>query len=139
MKRLCAVLVFALLTLGLFSGCAPRRLAFEPKPEDKLVDKEKFALIDYVRGFVLCSKRLKLTAEERKVIQSTDPVIRIHYTAPKTGKMSMRWDLSRERHLLAFCQGPLLTSKNPSDWKVTVITGKRSAGAAAPSRYGLED
>lgn len=139
MRCLCAVLFLALFSSGLFSGCAPRRVSFEPKPEDKLVDKEKFALIDYVRGFVLSSKRLKLTAEERKVIQSTDPVIRIHYTAPKTGKMNMRWDLPRERHLLAFCQGPLLTSKNPSDWKVTVITGKRNAGAAAPSLYGLED
>ena len=139
MKRFAAVLLSGIAFLGLFSGCTSPRMSFDPKPEDKLVDKEKFALIDYVRGFVLSSKRLKLTPAERKVIESTDPIIRIHYTAPKTGKMHMSWDLPRERHLLAFCQGPLLTSQNPSDWKITVVTGKRSGGAAAPSQYGLED
>ena len=139
MKHWSSVMWIVVVSLFLFGGCASPRMSFDPKPEDKLVDKEKFALIDYVRGFVLSSKRLRLTPEERKVIESTDPQIRIHYTAPKTGKMHMSWELPRERHLLAFCQGPLLTSQNPTDWKITVVTGKRSGGAAAPSQYGLED
>lgn len=139
MRRLIFALLLIPASLCFFGGCSQPRMSFDPKPEDKLVDKEKFALIDYVRGFVLSSKRLKLTPDERKVIESTDPFIRIHYTAPKTGKMNMSWDLPRERHLLAFCQGPLLTSKNPSDWKITIVTGKRNTGAAPPSKYGLED
>ena len=60
MKRWSSVMWIGVVSLFLFGGCASPRMSFDPKPEDKLVDKEKFALIDYVRGFVLSSKRLRL-------------------------------------------------------------------------------
>ena len=136
MKRFLIPLA-AVSALVLFEGCSHSRLSFDPKPEDRLAEKEKFALFDYVRGFVLSSKRLKLSQEERKTIQSTDPEIRIFYTAPKEGRMHMYWELPRERRLIAFTEGPLQTPRNPSNWRISIVTGKRNANAGMPKDYGM--
>ena len=60
MKRI--ALCFLLVAVGFgLASCARERLSFEPTEAERLTQKEKFALIDYVRGFVLSSKKLKLT------------------------------------------------------------------------------
>lgn len=130
---------FLLLAAGLcVSSCTRPRMSFEPTEAEKLTQKEKFALIDYVRGFVLSSHRLKLTAEEKEIIRKTDPRVRIHYTAPKEGRLNIIWEFKAGRTLSALCTGPLQTRNNPTDWQINITSGKR-INAEDPELYGITD
>ena len=137
MKRI--ALCFLLVAVGFgMASCARERLSFEPTEAERLTQKEKFALIDYVRGFVLSSKKLKLTGAEREIIRKTDPRIRIHYTAPKEGRLNMVWEFKAGRTLSALCHGPLQTRNNPTDWQINLTSGKL-INAEDPALYGITD
>ena len=131
--------IFLLLVLGtVLVSCARERLSFEPTEAERLTQKEKFALIDYVRGFVLSSRKLKLTAKEKEIIRKTDPRVRIHYTAPKEGRLNMVWEFKAGRTLSALCNGPLQTKNNPTDWQINLTSSKR-INAEDPALYGIPD
>ena len=132
MKIFFAVLLPAML----LCGCASQKLAFDPNPEDMLTEREKFTLIDSVRRFILRSDKInrKLNQTERDFINRNDPKIRIHYTAPKTGKLNMVWELSDGRSLIANCEGKLPTKYNPTAWTITLTSGSFT-GAESPSKY----
>jgi len=134
--RIVFLLLTAVFLLGA-CGCADRKLAFDPGPDDVLTQKEKFALIDYVRGFVLHSRRLsrKLNQAEKDIINRTDPKIRIHYTGPKTGKLNMVWEFFDGRALSALCEGKLQTKNNPTSWQINLTSGSHS-GAESALPYG---
>lgn len=137
MKRIALCLLLVAVGFGMAS-CTRERLSFEPTETERLTQKEKFALIDYVRGFVLSSKKLKLTSAEREIIRKTDPRIRIHYTAPKEGRLNMIWEFKAGRTLSALCHGPLQTRNNPTDWQINLTSGKR-INAEDPALYGITD
>lgn len=132
MKLFFAILVTAML----LCGCASQKLSFDPSPEDMLTEREKYTLIDSVRRFISRSDKItrKLSQAEKDIIKRTDPKIRIHYTAPKTGKLNMVWELADGRSLVANCEGKLPTKYNPTAWTITLTSGSFT-GAESPSKY----
>ena len=139
MKSFNTVLFAVLCPAILLCGCASKKLAFDPKPEDMLTQKEKFTLIDSVRRFIERSDKIsrKLKPAERDIIKRTDPKIRIHYTAPKTGRLNMVWEFFDGRSLIANCEGKLPTKYNPTAWSITLTSGSFS-GAESPAKYDLK-
>lgn len=138
MKLFSAVFCF-LCSAVLFCGCASRKLAFDPKPEDMLTQREKFTLVDSVRRFIEKSPKItkKLNQAERDIIMRTDPKIRISYTAPKEGKLNMVWDFFDGRALIANCEGKLPAKYNPTAWTIT-LTSSSFSGAESPSKYNVK-
>ena len=135
MKLFFAILFPAML----LCGCASKKLAFDPKPADMLTQREKYTLIDSVRRFISRSDKIirKLDQKEKDIINRTDPKIRIHYTAPKTGKLNMVWELADGRSLVANCEGKLPTKYNPTAWTITLTSGSFT-GAESPSKYNQQ-
>ena len=135
MKLFFAILFPAML----LCGCASQKLSFDPKPSDMLTQREKYTLIDSVRRFISRSDKItrKLSQTEKDIIKRTDPKIRLHSTAPKTGKLNMVWELSDGRSLVANCEGKLPTKYNPTAWTITLTSGSFT-GAESPSKYNQQ-
>ena len=135
---------------------------YELKEEDKLTEKETYHLFDYARHFIINSleaqdkallkaqrqqnqknnrntsrKAPVLTQELRQLLVEKDPEVRVHYTAPKTGKLSLSWLLPGKLQVIASAEGRLdLSSGKQADWKLRVITFSRDC-SILPEELGI--
>ncbi len=118
----------------------PRTL-YEPSETEKLQPKEKFELYDYARGFLMSSKKLKsrFAKEDFDFISKHDPDTRIHYTAPKTGKMFLSWTIPGRRQIVVSAEGYLVISQgNKAVWALRVSDFSRT-GSQDLSKYGISE
>ena len=129
--------------------CSCKTTPFELKEEDKLTEKEMYHLFDYSRHFIINSlqnqdvnrkkekKEPVLTSELRHLLMTNDPEIRVHYTAPKTGKISLSWLIPGKLQVIAAAEGRLdLTSGKKAEWKLRVITFSRKC-PVLPEELGI--
>lgn len=116
--------LFLILTAVLFCSC--RTVPYELTEKDKLTQQELYHIFDYSRHFVLSSQKVKLTEDMRQLITSKDPDVRVHYTAPKTGKLSLSWLIPGKLQIIVSADGRLDLSKaKQADWKLRIINYKR--------------
>lgn len=156
----------SLLVLGIMiflSGCATA--PYVVKEEDKLTEKEKYHLFDYSRHFIIKTitekekpqekptfkkgkrhirqavKQNDLTPQERiqlrKLITSKDPDVRVRYTGPKQGKLSLSWILPGKLQVIVSIDGKLsLTGSNQANWRLNVIRYNRDC-YMLPEQLGI--
>ena len=129
--------------------CSCKTVPYELKEEDKLTDKEKYHLFDYSRHFIINSlqnqdinrkkekKEPVLTSDLRELLLTKDPDVRVHYTAPKTGKISLSWLIPGKLQVIAAAEGRLdLSSGKKADWKLRIITFSRNC-PILPEELGI--
>ena len=122
---------FSLLAGLLLCGCAGESGITE---KDQLSSVEEEIVIVHVRRFVMRSKKMNLTEADRQTIQKEKPSMYVHYTGPKTGRLSLRWKLPNYRILILKRSGNLLSSER-ADWTVRIISDK-SSGKIPENFYG---
>ena len=118
--------------------CSCKTVPYELKEEDKLTQKEIYHLFDYSRHFIINSlqsqdqarrkakKSIVMTPELRQLLMEKDPDVRVYYTAPKTGKISLSWLIPGKLQVIAAAEGRLdLSSGKQADWKLRLITFSR--------------
>ena len=111
-------LLLLLAGLILAGGCASTNAPFEPAESDKLTSEEENILTIHARHFLISqNKTLRFNADELEIIEKTTPRIRAVYTARKTGRLSIGWELP-SKQAFAVANGPMLTTR---DWKISVI------------------
>ena len=119
-------LTFICLAAAAFLLCACRTTPYEIKEEDKLTDREKYHLFDYSRTFILSSKKVKLSNDDKRFLMSKDPDVRVHYTGPKTGNLSLSWLIPGRIQIIVSASGRLdLSGSKQADWGLRVIHYKR--------------
>ena len=91
----------------------------------QLTPTEEEIVIAHVRRFLKESPKIKLSASERKLVQTVKPAFHVHYTGYKSGRLSIRWALPNYRVLLLQRSGNLLSSEK-ADWAVRIITDQTS-------------
>lgn len=149
-------------TMILLSACATG--PYVVKESDKLTDREKFHLFDYSRHFIIKTvvtkpkqkeiarqkdkkknkrevKQNDLTPQEReqlkKLITSKDPDIRVRYTGPKQGKLSLSWVLPGKLQVIVSADGKLdLSGSKEAKWRLNVIRYKRDC-YMLPEQLGI--
>ena len=126
-----AVLIACFSAILCGSGCAGNSVDAD---KNRLTPTEEQIVISHVRRFVLRSRKIRLNEKERRIIQSTDPVISVRYTDSKTGRLSVRWPLPGYRIILLQRTGNLLSSEK-ADWTVRIITDQTS-GKIPSNFYG---
>ena len=139
----------SLLVLGIMiflSGCATA--PYVVKEEDKLTEKEKYHLFDYSRHFIIKTITEKEKPQEkptfkkgkrhiRKLITSKDPDVRVRYTGPKQGKLSLSWILPGKLQVIVSIDGKLsLTGSNQANWRLNVIRYNRDC-YMLPEQLGI--
>ena len=130
MKFLKPVLISFFLA-AILCGCTGR----SAKPDDNhLTATEEEIVIAHVRRFLNESPKIKLSAAERKLIQTTRPNFHVHYTGYKSGRLSIRWALPGYRVLLLQRSGNFLSSEK-AYWAVRIITDQTS-GKIPPNFFG---
>ncbi len=107
----------SLCIMGLLVGCA----AIDPDPTRvgayRLTQQECNSLIRIARYNLTRSDRY-VTARERHIITNREPEFNIAYSAPRTGKATIRWELGRGRVIRVTAFGPFLTSRMA--WRVNI-------------------
>ena len=160
MKKMLSLL--ALGTVILLTGCATT--PYVVKESDKLTNREKYHLFDYSRHFIIKTvitkaeqkeiaqkkekkknkrevKRNDLTPQERtilkKLITSKDPDVRVHYTGPKQGKLSLSWVLPGKLQVIVSAEGKLdLSGSKEANWRLNVIRYNRDC-YMLPEQLGI--
>ena len=120
MKILHSVL-FTFFLAVILCGCAGHN---DPE-KNRLTPTEEEIVIAHVRRFLKESPKIKLSASERRLIQTVKPTFHVYYTGYKTGRLSIRWALPNYRVLLLQRSGNLLSSEK-ADWAVRIITDQTS-------------
>lgn len=146
-----AIPLLTLTAVILLSGCATG--PYVVKEEDKLTDREKYHLFDYSRHFIIktvitrpeqremAERKVKkknkrevrqkdLSPQEReqlkKLITSKDPTVRVRYTGPKRGKLSLSWVLPGKMQVIVSAEGKLdLSGSKEAQWRLNVIRYNR--------------
>ena len=134
------------------------------KESDKLTDKEKYHLFDYSRHFIIKTvvtkpkqkelarqrdkkknkrevKQNDLSPQERnqlkKLITSKDPDVRVRYTGPKQGKLSLSWVLPGKLQVIISAEGKLdLSGSKEAEWRMKVIRFSRDCDVL-PEQLGI--
>lgn len=134
----CRLALFGTLAVSL-AGCA----AFEPDPtrvgEYQLTQEERDALIQIAR-FNLTRDGTYATPQEQHIIKSREPEFDIAYSAPRTGRATIRWELGQGKAIRATALGRFLTSR--MTWRVNIenfgaVEYNRTAPVGRP--LGRED
>ncbi len=115
-------IVWCCLLAALLCSCS-REYIFAEK--DRLTPQEEEAVIVYVRKFLRHDKKIKLTPEERSIIQDQKPDFAIQYRGYKEGLLSIRWKLPNYRVLLLQRTGKLLAEER-ADWVIRIISDTAS-------------
>ena len=134
------------------------------KESDKLTDREKYHLFDYSRHFIIKTvvtkpkqkelarqrdkkknkrevKQNDLSPQERnqlkKLITSKDPDVRVRYTGPKQGKLSLSWVLPGKLQVIVSAEGKLdLSGSKEAEWRMKVIRFSRDCDVL-PEQLGI--
>ena len=130
MKFMNAAILIAGLSALLY-GCAGG--SGDPE-KNRLTPTEEQIVISHVRRFVQQSRKIRLSENERRIIQTANPSLSIHYTGYKAGRLSIRWALPGYRVLLLQRSGHLLSSEK-ADWTVRIISD-RTSGKIPSNFYG---
>lgn len=152
--------VFFPAVLAVFLLCSCSSTPYEVKEEDKLTDRELYHLFDYSRTFILSSKRaklsdtdkknlqkdwsawdssrkVKLSESDKKFLMSKDPEVRVHYTGPKTGNISLSWLIPGRLQIIVSASGRLdLSGSKQAEWSLKVIHYKRDCDIL-PEEIGI--
>ena len=127
-------LIFLVISSLLLCGCAGDSDLPADAEKNRLTPTEEQIVISHVRRFVQRSGKIRLNANERRIIQTAEPSLHIHYTGYKTGRLSIRWALPGYRVLLLQRSGNLLSSEK-ADWAVRIISDQAS-GKIPSNFYG---
>ena len=119
---------------ALLCGCAGDSDLPDDAEKNRLTPTEEQIVISHVRRFVQRSRKIRLNANERRIVQTAEPTLHIHYTGYKTGRLSIRWALPGYRVLLLQRSGNLLSSEK-ADWTVRIISDQAS-GKIPSNFYG---
>ena len=100
--------------------------SYQPGPQDKLTRAELNSLILAGQEFAIHSGSVKkrLTREQCRYIQTTRPVVREVYYAPKYGLLEMRWKISRLSELILRSRGYL--NRKKQNWELEICTVQES-------------
>lgn len=152
-----------LATVILLSGCASKGPYVE-KESDRLTDQEKYHLFDYSRHFIIRTvikraeekelaekkekrrnkrevKQKELSSQERnalkKLVLTKDPTVRVRYTGPKQGKLSLSWVLPGKLQVIVSADGRLdLSGSKQAKWRLNVIRYNRDC-YMLPEQLGI--
>lgn len=105
---------------------------YVPTEKDRLTPQEEEVIITHVRGFILRSKKIGLSLEERSLIQDKKPELVVHYKGYKEGELFIRWSLPNYRTLLLKRNGKLLSNAR-ADWVIRIISD--TASGKLPKNY----
>ena len=73
----------------------------------------------------------------KKLITSKDPDIRVRYTGPKQGKLSLSWVLPGKLQVIVSADGKLdLSGSKEAKWRLNVIRYKRDC-YMLPEQLGI--
>lgn len=87
----------------------------------RLTQDELGELVGNARHFLLMGRRkFKLSLDDRYIIKRSKPEIRDHYTGDKEGKISLSWNITGGRRIIAVAEGELLETSR--FWRVNVVS-----------------
>lgn len=112
----------------LLSACAPKVVEdrdFIAGEQDKLTEVQLDALIWYAQQYLSRAPEMrKLSDAHRAIIRETRPETRVQYTAPRYGRLILRWRISSFTELLLTADGDLMTKSPP--WVIRIMTTNES-------------
>ena len=126
--------IFLSLTLGMSALLCSCSADYEISQKARLTPAEEDAVTAHVRRFISKARKLKITEEERSLIQTGKPDFHVRYTGYKEGHLTVRWNLPNYRVLMLQRSGKLL-SDNRADWTIRLITDQAS-GKIPKNFYG---
>ncbi len=125
MLLMCLVPVF-LICAWLSAGCRSDNdtedemvdFFYEPKDSDRLTEEEMLSLIHHARIFLDRSSKLRLTEEQKKIIQEEMPDAYVRYYGEKFGRLDLFWNLSYKKVLQLTARGHFNQQK--LEWHVQI-------------------
>ena len=117
--------VFLLLSAG---GCSSDKnfipdYNFQPQQSDMLSPAELKVLTAHARNFVSKSKKLPLKPEQKKMIRTTQPDVKIKYFGKKYGQIRMTWRVATNAQLELFGTGRMTGEDFPWRLRLSATDG----------------
>lgn len=127
MKKI-AFPVLALALLLIVSGCQSDKefipdYSFQPQQSDMLTAAEQAALTAHARNFVSKAKNLNLNAEQRKIIRTTQPGVKVKYFGSKYGQIRMTWKVAANAQVELYGTGRMTEEDFPWRLRISATDG----------------